>query len=147
VGYGGGIYNVVAHRDTVKGSWNTPYFDVIRDIDRFNGENACPELQVITFDEVFAYRLRAKGYRVVNVRDPAWKDRVGEFSGCRVALGTFRGSIKPALHGEFLAVVKGLPHPAEQRQFGFDRFAWFKRRLDPDVPEYAVEASYFTGGR
>ena len=143
IGNLGGVANVINHHDTVKGSWNTPYAQVLAAIAQFAAEQACPTLQVMTHDPVFDYYLRRQGYAVFIISAGRRTIDPGVTYGCRVALLTFRGGLPPALNQRYLEVIARLPYACGFKQFGFDRFAPFKRRFDPEVPDYYVGVAYF----
>lgn len=140
IGNLGGVANVVRHQDTVKGSWNTPYAEVLAAIRAFAAQQSCATLHVTTHDPVFTYYLRKEGYAVSFMADT--EQNPGR-AGCRVALLTARGSLRPALMQRYRDGVAGLPGACGVTQFGRDRFAAFKRLLDPDLPDYYVGVAYF----
>ena len=146
VGNAGGIINVVRHTDTTKGMWNTPYAEVLADLQTKRNAMGCERLQVITHDLVVSYHAsRLPGATVVTVGRHGWRDQIAGFTGCQAAVQTYRGFINKGVVDEYAHVVGELPGRVEMVTFGPDRYAGFKRRFDPDIPDYYVRVTYFGG--
>ena len=156
VGTAIGIFNVVTHSDTTKGSWNTPYFEIIDTIDRFRGE--CPAALVVTHDPVLFWRLERRGTPVAwaNTHTPPnwWEAPDTQFEetlekiatvDCLIAVETFRGSVPPEVHRRYREAVAARPGEAVVERLGRDRHAWFKRRFDPAVPDHFAVVRFFPG--
>jgi hypothetical protein len=140
-----GIYNVAAHVDTTKGSWNTPYAEVLRAV-HADGIG-CRRTIVFTKDAVLLHELARLGYSVARERT-ATQPPSSPIStdDCIVELQTFRGSMSPqdfqTLFGDFKRLRASF---VISRRFGADRFARFKRRFDSDVPDYYVTETLYRG--
>jgi hypothetical protein len=144
IGNIGSTCNVVMHRDTTKGSWNTPYREVLADLRDKRKSLGCARLQVITHDVVVSYYASRQDATVVVVGQDGWREQIRGFTGCRAAIQTYRGSMDRNLVYEYAQVIGELPHRVETVTFGSDRFAGFKRRFDPDIPDDYVRITYFT---
>lgn len=143
VGSLGSIYNICMHQDTTKGSWNTPYSDVLNDIREKRGSLFCSSMLVVTHDPVIAYHTEKSGVAVINVGQPDWKEDVTDFKGCLATVQTFRGSLSRDMKTEYDNLINQLPNKNVRISFGQDNFAQFKRRFDPDIPDYYVTVTYF----
>jgi len=143
VGNIGGTYNVAMHNGTTKGSWNTPYGEVLSDLQHKRDLLTCSRVQVITHDPVLAYHASGQGAAVVYVGQDQWREKIKAFTGCRAAVQTFRGSMSNDLAQQYARLINELPKRVDTAMFGPDRYAWFKRKLDPDVPDYYVRVTYF----
>jgi hypothetical protein len=140
----GGTFNVVMHRDTTKGSWNTPYQEVLTDLQQKRDSFRCTRFQVVTHDVVLAYHAsRYNNTTVVTVGADHWREQITGFTGCRAAIQTFRGSMNRDLVEQYGRLIAELPHRVSTARFGADRYAGFKRRFDPDIPDYYVTVTYF----
>jgi len=143
VGNLGSIYNVFMHQDTTKGSWNTPYSDVLNDITEKRNTLFCSSMQVVTHDPVIAYHAEKLAAVVVNVGQQNWREDITNYKGCLATVQTFRGSLPRDLKTEYDALINQLPNKKIRINFGQDRFSQFKRRFDPDIPDYYVTVTYF----
>ena len=142
IGNLGGVYNVAAHTDTMKGSWNTPYSLTL---ERYRATTAgCPNTTAVTHDPVLAFHLRQAASQVIYVGEPNWQDRMlAHPPGCLVTFQTFRGSLPKDMASEYEAIIQALPEKVSTDQLGLDRFASFKRQGDADVPDYYVTMTLF----
>jgi len=129
-----GAANVVAHRDTSKGSWNLPVAEVQAAV-RETASRCGGNLVIALHDQVLEAAL--PGYRLIGpyVKEAAAADfpRKGE---CFMAVLTYRGAIpKP----DYDRMLGGLPgNPAHIGEHGKDCYAATKRRLAPDIPDFYV---------
>src|SRR5262249_27830008 len=140
-----GIHNVAAHSDTTKGSWNTPYKEVLRAMR--TDTVPCRTTIVFTKDAVLSDALPRVGYRVAVERTaPQPPSSTIGADDCLVELFTFRGSMSSVdfqtLFGEFAKLRATF---VATRRFGADRFATSKRRFDSDVPDYYVTMTLYRG--
>jgi hypothetical protein len=142
IGNLGGVYNVAAHTDTMKGSWNTPY---ALTLERYRATTAdCSNTTAVTHDPVLAFRLRQASNQVIYVGEPNWQDRIlARPPGCLVTFQTFRGSLPKDMASDYEAIIQALPGRVSTDRFGLDRFASFKRQVDADVPDYYVTMTLF----
>jgi hypothetical protein len=146
VGNAGSIINVVRHRDTTKGMWNTPYAEVLADLQEKQRTLGCERLQVVTHDLVVSYHAsRQPGATVVTVGRNGWREQITRFMDCQAAVQTYRGFIDKNTVDEYAALISELPGRVETVHFGPDAYAGFKRRFDPDIPDYYVRVTYFAG--
>lgn len=151
-----GIANVVGHADTTKGSWNTPYPEMLEVISEFRRD--CPGAVVVTHDPVLFRHLERRGIRAAWAEDrppPTEPDMHEPFqraltaiaeADCLIAVETFRGSIRPDVHRRFREALAARPGPRVVERLRKDRHAWFKRRFDPDVPDHLAVVSFFPPG-
>ena len=142
----GGTFNVVdASEHGQKGSWNTPYPEVLTDLQQKRDSFRCTRFQVVTHDVVLAsIASRYNNTTVVTVGADHWREQITGFTGCRAAIQTFRGSMNRDLVEQYGRLIAELPHRVGPRQDpGADRYAGFKRRFDPDIPDYYVTVTYF----
>lgn len=130
-----GIHNVVTHQDTTKGGWNTPYAEVLHDLQQRAA--ACPTLLIATHDPVVVYYARDFVQRIVWVGKPGWENDLRSFDGCRLAIQTFRGALNRQAHARYAELVRAEAGGIAMH-FGPDRHAAFKRRFDADVPDWYV---------
>jgi len=84
------------------------------------------------------------GFKTVFVGERNWKEDVINFKGCHAAVQTFRGNSPQSLMIEYHDLINQLPHKKDRISFGLDRFAQFKRRFSPDIPDYYVTVTYFS---
>jgi hypothetical protein len=144
VGNLGSIYNVYMHRDTTKGGWNIPYGDVLADINEKRNSLACSSMQVVTHDPVIVYHAEKLAFKTVFVGERNWKEDIVNYKGCHATVQTFRGNSPQSLMVEYHDLIDQLPHKKDRISFGQDRFAQFKRRFSPDIPDYYVTVTYFS---
>ncbi len=142
VGNLGGLYNVMTHQDTTKGSWNTPY---ARILEAFAAATAtCPKVVALTHDPVLRYSLEKRVETIDVDADGDWKRALmPSLKTCVVAFETFRGTLPRSTwlaYGEAVAKRDG---PRETHAFGWDAFASYKRWVDADVPDFYVTMTTF----
>jgi hypothetical protein len=136
VGNGWGVVNVATHHNTTKGTWNMPYAEVLSTITREAA--SCHASTLITSDPGVAYYGKKLVPNLIYIiADKDWSNRVGLVQGCVIAVKTFRGSIDPKEFGKYLDFLGS--RKSEIIHCGFDKNAPFKRRIDPDVPDYYAD--------
>lgn len=144
VGNLGSIYNIYMHRDTTKGGWNIPYGDVLADINEKRNSLDCISMQVVAHDPVIVYHAEKLAFKTVFVGERNWKEDIVNYKGCHATVQTFRGNSPQSLMVEYHDLIDQLPHKKDRISFGQDRFAQFKRRFSPDIPDYYVTVTYFS---
>lgn len=137
LGYLLGTVNVATHSGTTKGSWNTPYRLVLSRIDDMS--EGCNKATVVTFDQVIAYYVRRDHGDLVSVRDDNWMGQIPGTSDCLIVARTNRGSISDEQSEQFETLLEDYaPSIRMTENIGYDRDAAFKRRIEPNVPDYYV---------
>ncbi|WP_143087395.1 hypothetical protein [Butyrivibrio proteoclasticus] len=151
----GGLYNVITHTDTTKNQWNMPFAEVI-DYIHDNTEDVDSTL-VISKDAVIIYYLRNEGYNVILLEgyqqfeqqqlNPNWKDIWENWDGDVFALTTFEPTGRNNKeYAEYLETLEGYKQQAEHVEFGYDRYAWFKRFLDPGLSDTYLDLYRINSG-
>jgi hypothetical protein len=139
-----GIYNVVMHQDTTKGSWNLPYGKALESIE--NDARSCPMTAVLTTDPVLSYYLSKRGIRVAHARESGESAVQMNPGDCLFAVKTFRGAIGRDQYQDLYSSVNALSAREHQRHLlGRDGFAEFKRHFDSDIPDYYVTLENYVG--
>ncbi len=128
-----GIHNVMFHADTTKGSWNTPYGDVIAFLESYDPEKKCP---VVSHDPVFNYHAELHGFDVITAeKNYDWPGRLKSTEGTVTILQTFKGSMPNDEYEKFNQYINSRKIILEKR-FGYDKFAGFKRIFNKECPDY-----------
>ncbi|MCR5209102.1 MAG: hypothetical protein K6C99_02705 [Lachnospiraceae bacterium] len=131
------VCNVVFHVDTNKGGWNTPYANIIS----YVSEKYDPEESVVwTHDPVIGWYLREKGFSTIGEKT-GWKtevDNISENGKTLVIVDTYKGSMPDAEYADLLNVLEQ-SEVKLNRSFGKDPYAWLKKKMDADYPEYYCE--------
>ena len=128
-----GIHNVVLHTDTTKGSWNTPYGEVLAFLKDYDPSR---RHVILSHDPVFSYNAEAEGFRVIWAdADHEWLSELGGVEGDVAVLRTFRGSMPDEEFAKFNGYINSRKVLREEK-FGYDKFASFKRKFDKDCPDY-----------
>ncbi len=134
-----GLYNVVSHHNTTKGSWNMPYAEIL---DSIRNEAAlCHAGTLITIDPGIAYHSRTIVKKVVYlIADKNWAGQIDSAQGCILAFRTFRGSLSEQTYRQYLDFLASQTgHTSKVIQFDRDTNAGFKRRFDADIPDFYAE--------
>ncbi len=128
-----GIHNVMFHTETAKGSWNTPYSEIIEFLERYDSERQYP---VLAFDAVFVHHAEIRGFNVISAeKRHEWRDKIKDIEAPVIVLRTFKGSLTRKEYDAFNEYVSGRKILLEQK-FGYDKFAGFKRLFDKECPDY-----------
>jgi hypothetical protein len=114
-----GAFNMVAHRDTIKGSYNSHFYDALSDVEQW--KRGCPALTVYSHDPVAAYLASRAGLNQASPYDPANAAQVLAAGTCVVVERTFHGTFPQAVVSEMEAKFDAP---------GFTKFATVN--LDPD---------------
>ena len=130
-----GIYNVVAHTDTTRGTWNTPYAEILEFIADYNREDYI----VLSHNPVFDYHAEQLGF---NTADSLWDtdcyEKLAAHKGPAIILKTYKGSLTDDDYAKFNAYIDS-KKVILSKKFGYDKFAAFKRRIDKNYPDYYAE--------
>lgn len=130
-----GIYNVMNHTDTTRGTWNTPYGDMIAFMKSYDTEKYI----VLSHNPVFDYHIKQLGFNVIDaLGDSGWQEKVKEYDGAVIILKTYKGSLSDSDYESFNEYINGRKVIKSER-FGHDKFAGFKRRIDKNYPDYYAE--------
>lgn len=128
-----GIHNVMFHSNTTKGSWNTPYGEVIAFLESYDPEKKCP---VVSHDPVFNYHAGLHGFDVIIAeRNYNWLGRLKNMEGTVIILQTFKGSMPNDDYKKFNQYIDSRKIILEKR-FGYDKYAGFKRIFNKECPDY-----------
>ena len=133
-----GLYNVIAHTDTNKIRWNIPYgeiFDYIAELD------PSKEILIVTDDDAILY-YKSKEHRNILYRngnvgqDEDLPEKITDWKGSVIVL---RGhSPKSKKYLDFLNQLDSDTN-VKKNEFGIDKFAWFKRKIDKEITDYLVK--------
>ena len=134
------VYNFVFHRDTAKGSFNTPFPQAVREISSLN--RACAgKTYVFTHDPVLTYLVVQAGGRVSSpyVQSDATEISVHEMD-CVLVIDTYRGVLPPKLYAQFINPLSSERlRNTQTLNLGYDRFHAIKTWLGNETfPEYYI---------
>jgi hypothetical protein len=134
------VYDFVLHRDTAKGSYNTPFAQAMKTISSLNG--ACPgKAYVFTYDPVFAYLIEESGGTMSSPDTPSSADALFvKEKDCVLIVRTYRGVLPQRLYAEYNEPLPSTDFLlARTIHLGHDRFRAIKARLGGEpFPEYYV---------
>ena len=125
-----GIYNVINHTNTTKGSWNTPYKEIISFIEEYNPEK---DFVLASHNPVLNWHAQQHGFRVIDVTQDL--QALKAHTGKAIIVRTYRGSLHRNIFDEFNEYINSQKILLEKK-FGRDDFAGFKQRLDKSYPDY-----------
>jgi hypothetical protein len=134
------VYGFVLHRDTAKGSYNTPFAQATEEISRLS--SACVgKTYVFAHEPVVTYLVEQTGGTISSPYAPSSADTfsVGE-NDCIVIVHTYRGTLSQFVYSEY---NKPIPltdfRLIRTINLGYDRFHAIKTRFGNEVfPEYYV---------
>lgn len=130
-----GIYNVMNHTDTTRGTWNTPYADIIAFVKNYKPE----DYAVFSHNPVFAHHVKHMGFKVIDaLTDSEWHEKIKAHNGAVIILKTYKGSLSDSEYERFNEYINDRKVIKSER-FGHDKFAEFKRRFDKNYPDYYAE--------
>lgn len=130
-----GIYNVMNHTDTTRGTWNTPYGDMIAFMKGYDAEKYI----ILSHNPVFDYHVKHMGFRVIDaLTDSEWHEKIKAYDGAVIILKTYKGSLSDSEYEKYDKYIEGRKIVLSER-FGHDKFAEFKRRIDKNYPDYYAE--------
>ena len=144
----GGLYNVVTHQNTTKNQWNLPHAEIIDCIHEQASDSG--STLILSKDSVLLYYLRNEGYNTVLFQgyqwfeqqqlDPNWEEKLKSWNGTVIAITTFDPSDRANdEYAKYLEYVEEIKTHSEHYEFGYDRYAWFKRHLDKNICDYGCE--------
>lgn len=142
-----GVFNVISHQHTTKGSWNMPYSQIFNAVKQ---EAAlCDASVLITSDPATAYHGKKLVKRVIYlIGNEHWAEEIDSVGGCILVLKTFRGSLSQQSYQQYLDFLAGKAnHVTRVLHFGHDSDAGFKRMFDPDIPDYYADLLVIAGNR
>lgn len=126
-----GIANVMTHNDTAKAGWDTPYEDIFRRIDEIDpGHKAL----VVTSNPTIAYHMKKSGRIAVDIQ----AHEIPAFSGPTIAVKTYVGSLNRRKYDEYVRLIENAA-TAPGEKLGRDKYAWFKKKMASDYPDYYAE--------
>ena len=136
IGTAWGIHNVVFHTDTTRGTWNTPYDELIEFLEDCASKESCV---VVSHNPVFSYHARREGFTVIDAEaNSDWYEKLSAHDGSVIVLRTYKGSMPDEEFRKFNSYIDSR-HIVLAKSFGYDKFAAFKRRFDKDYPDYYAE--------
>ncbi len=125
-----GVWNVIAHENTIKGSYNTDYSAIVGRIESWSA--GCSRTVVFNHDPVLAYLLEQKGIAQSSPYASGPQPAVVEISpgDCVAVVETYRGIIAADRLGKAYASIEsaGLQH-SQSQDFDPDRYQSIKARL------------------
>lgn len=152
IGTCGGIYNAAFHVNTTKKQWNMPFGEAI---DYINENTDSKEnTLVLSKDSVLDYYLREEGYNTVLFEgytqfeqqqlDPNWENTFDNWNGTIIAVKTFEPSSRHDPDYErYLEKIAELEDTGECIQIGYDKYAGFKRMIDPNIEDWEMKIYTF----
>ena len=130
-----GIYNVMNHTDTTRGTWNTPYGDMISFAKNYEPEKYI----VLSHNPVFSYHVKRLGFNVTDaLTDSEWHEKIKAYNGAVIILKTYKGSLSDSAYEKFNGYIND-KKIIQSKRFGHDKYAEFKRRFDAGYPDYYAE--------
>ncbi|MBQ3403571.1 MAG: hypothetical protein IJG65_09435 [Synergistaceae bacterium] len=148
IGTAGGIYNVLTHTDTSKATYNMPYKEIID-----YAETLDPERQAmfITDFSDLDYHVKKKYNNVTYVGRGAsknWDKPLSSWRGRIIAVRTHQVADNYDKYLQYLSrVVNGEAGTLISRhEIGKDGFAWFKRIINKDYPDYYAQVYFIDNG-
>lgn len=131
----GGIFNVYLHIDTTKGSWNTPYKEIMEYI-----KKQTPNIKlVVSNNPVLLYYTSKAGIKTIDLNDKDWLSDITKEKGEILAIKSYRGSMTTENYSKYIEIINN-SKIVEKKKFGYDKFARFKKRFDSSYPDYYAEA-------
>ena len=125
-----GIHNVITHTNTTKGSWNTPYKEIIDFIEEHDPDK---DFVIASHNPVLNWHASQHGFRVIDVTQDM--QTLKAHTGKIIIVRTYRGSLHRNIFDEFNEYINSRKILLEKK-FGRDDFASFKQRLDKSYPDY-----------
>ena len=130
-----GIWNVINHTDTTRGTWNTPYGEMIEFMRSYDHEKYI----VLSHNPVFDYHVRKMGFKVIDaLGDSEWHSKIRNHEGSVIVLRTYKGSLTESEYERYNAYINER-RIVDAKKFGHDKYAGFKRKFDIDYPDYYAE--------
>lgn len=123
------------HTETTRGTWNTPYGDMIAFMKGYDAEKYI----VLSHNPVFDYHVKHMGFRVIDaLTNSEWHKKIKAYDGAVIILKTYKGSLSDSEYEKYNKYIEGRKIILSER-FGHDKFAEFKRRIDKNYPDYYAE--------
>ena len=134
-----GAYNIVAHRDTIKGSYNSHFYDALNDVEQWR--RGCPALTIYNHDPVATYLAARAGLSQSSPYEPGEAAQTLAAGTCVVVERTFHGTVPQPIISEMEAKFSA-PYFAKITTVNLDpdRYAAIKSRLEHEP----LPADYIT---
>jgi hypothetical protein len=134
------VYGFVMHRDTAKGSYNTPFQQAMHEIGHLTG--MCPgSTIVLTHDPVLTYLMEDAGDKVLSPYETGVSEtRVLREQDCVLIIHTYRGVFDTASSARFNRPLAPDDFRLSQTfNLGYDRFHMIKSWIAKEpFPEYYI---------
>jgi hypothetical protein len=126
-----GVWNVITHDNTIKGSYNTDFQSAMRAIQKWRGSSECRTLVVFNHDPVMSYLLDRAGIAQSSPYEETTHPAVQVSRGeCLAIVETYRGVIPSTVIGRMYGTVRlDTDQRLESRDIGYDRSFVIKGRL------------------
>ena len=154
LGTAGGIFNVLTHNDTAKVTYNMPYPEIMKCVERLD-----PQKEALFITNLpGAYYFIGKNYpNAVLVPDgfaksgiwapffPDWYSTLENWKGKIIAVRTHQGLVSKDDYTKYTEYLEG-SNIIERHRIGLDRFASFKRRFYSEYPDYYARVYLIDNG-
>jgi hypothetical protein len=134
------VYNFVLHRNTAKGSYNTPFPQAVSEISSLIGACTGPAY-IFTHDPVLTYLVAEVGGRVSSPYQPSNTNEVlVNENDCVIVVDTYRGVLRPNLYTQFVNSINSERFRNTRTLYlGYDRFRAIKTWITKEsFPEYYI---------
>jgi hypothetical protein len=143
-----GVWNVLFHVDTLKGSYNSDFRGAMQQIQLL--KSSCGRIVVFNHDPVLSYLLDRDGIAQSSPYEATTRPRITVSLGeCVVLAKTFHGAIAPPTVAQMYSVVQSdALQPLESRDIGPDRYFAIKGKLMHDAfPPFYIGIELFKANR
>jgi len=139
-----GIYHIMHHRDSLKGSWNLPVYEVIQYIDSTSLMHSCDNIMILTTEPVLNWHLSQNFKDVqLSIRGMFHNYLLNSKADCRYLIKTFPGSYNFQIYKESVSLIMENYSPKEVFLIDRESSARFKKIVDPNYPDHIVEILFF----
>ena len=143
-----GVWNVVTHHNTLKGSYNTDYGGAVRSIERWQA--SCGKIYALNHDPVMTHLLEQAGIPQSSPyqEGAATALTIGS-TQCLAVVKTYHGAIAPAdITAMYAEVARGPLVTLESRDIGIDSYFETKSRVAHEVfPRAYIHLDIFRAAR
>ncbi|MEM6624840.1 MAG: hypothetical protein AAF674_21690 [Pseudomonadota bacterium] len=136
-----GLWNVVAHEDTSKGSWNRPYWEILDVIEA--ARDRCPDLSVVSHDPVLRWHLSPRDQPMLDIPRRGPEGRVLAHPGCLLVVESYSVRAGRQYMQSLRDEVAQRPGQLSRHELGYDRHAEFKRLFIPRMMDHAAVVTVF----
>lgn len=70
-----------------------------------------------------------------------WYEEAADNDGCMIVIKKYRGFLTEESYDQLISLIEK-NDIIEQRNFGYNKFAWFQRLQDSEYPDYCAEIYY-----